>query len=116
MHIMEEFIPEIVTRAMAVSDTIQGASRSYALETAVSRFRRLLSTVPDYAPQELSAHTIDTLGRLAEDVIARIEQRVSSGTDSGAVQLDLVEAVYQIRRALEDIDRWRRHYAGALSQ
>ncbi|MGH9420287.1 MAG: hypothetical protein ACRD3J_09955, partial [Thermoanaerobaculia bacterium] len=51
---------------------------------------------------------------LAEDVIAQIERRVGLGGDSDAVQLDFVEAVYEIRRALEDIDRWRHHYGGAL--
>jgi len=74
-------------------------------------FAHLLTTVPDYPPREFSTDSIGVLAQMAEDVITRIERRVSTGDDSGAVQLDLVEAVYDIRRALEEIDRWRRHYA-----
>ena len=109
---MDELTPAIVTKAVALSETIQRANRPHALEAAVTEFTHLLTTVPDHAPRELSTDSIGLLARLAEDVITRIERRVSSGDDSGAVQLDLVEAVYGIRRALEEIDRWRRHYAG----
>jgi hypothetical protein len=109
---MEEFSSEVVTRAVAVSDTIRHATRRKAFGTSVNAFTQLLVTVPDYAPRGWSADSIARLGALAEDVISRIEQRVGTGDDSSAVQLDLVEAVYEIRRALEEIDRWRRHYAG----
>ena len=112
---MDELTPAIITQAVALSETIQRASRPHALEAAVTQFTRLLATVPDYAACEFSTDSIGLLGRLAESVIARIERRVGAGDDSGAVQLVLVEAVYDIRRALEEIDRWHRHYAGQTS-
>jgi hypothetical protein len=49
---------------------------------------------------------------MAEAVIARIEERVSTNDDSDAVRLDLVAALYEIRKRSEEIDHWRRHFLG----
>ena len=99
---------DLVAQAVELSETIRQTSHRHAFEAAVRDFTRLLASVPGYAAQAFSADAITALNSLAEGVIERIEQRVSSADDSSSVQLDLVEGVYGIRRALEEIDRWRR--------
>jgi hypothetical protein len=56
------------------------------------------------------AISIALLTTLGEEVIARIEERVSAGVDSDSVQRELVSDVYGIRREVEEVDRWHRHF------
>jgi hypothetical protein len=103
------------SKALGLLHTIRHAKRPHALEEAAGEFVRLLETIPDCAPHELSNEAIAFLERVAEAVIAEIERRVKLGTNADAVRLNLATAVYRIRRALEEIDRWHRHYSGALA-
>jgi hypothetical protein len=107
--------PDILTNAAVLSDTIQRTDRRRAFVAAVTRFVQLLATVPDHPSRELSADSVAALSGLAESVISRIESRVSTANDPGAVQVDLIASVYDIRRDLEEIDRWRRHPVGGTS-
>ncbi len=101
---------DVLTQAVEASEGIQQARRRHAFEDAVRAFTRVLRTVPDYAPHALSSDAVGGLRTLAEGVIARIEERVATARDPCGVQVDLVERVYEIRRALEEIEIWRRHY------
>ena len=104
--------PEVVEQALAISDAVRRATHRHAFQRAVGAFVQLLTTIPDYAPREFSSDAIAVLCSLAEGVITHIEERLSTGRDPERVKVDLAEAVYDIRRALEEIDTWHRHYVG----
>ena len=70
----------------------------------------MLRSVPDFGPRQLSPDARGALRTLAEAVIAPIEDRVSTADDPEGVQRTLVEAIYDIRRALEEMNIWRRRY------
>jgi hypothetical protein len=98
--------------AMEIAQTVFEAKRGRKFDRAVREFVHVLRTVPDCPPVEISGGTIQVLRHLAERVIEQIEQHSTSGQDRKAVQQDLAQAAYDIRHALEEIDRWQRHYAG----
>ena len=104
--------PDVMAKAVEFAETIRTTRHGHAFEKAVEGFVRLLATVPDFPPAAFSDDAVGSLQSLSEQVIARIEQRVDTQQDSASVQQDIVESVYDIRRALEDIDRWRRHFRG----
>ena len=102
--------PELVERALAISDAVRRATHRHAFHRQIGAFVQLLATIPDYAPRDFSSEAIAVLRTLAEGVIAHIEERLSTIGDSHRIRVDLAETVYDIRRALEEIDTWRRHY------
>ena len=102
--------PELVAKAAELADIILATGPSHAFTKAVGRFVQVLATVPDYPPETFSDDAVSRLLSLSEQVIEQIEQRINTGKDGAAVQQDIVGAVYEIRRVLENIDRWRRHY------
>ena len=110
---MSEARDTFIAKAVDLSETIRGAGRLHALEKAVGQFVGLLHRVPDYPASTFSPDAIGVLRTLAEGVIEKIEDRVHAGQDERNEQQVLVEAVYDIQAALEEIDRWRRHYLPA---
>jgi len=104
--------PELVAKAAEIADIILTTEPSHAFAKAVGRFVQVLATVPDHPPETVSDDTVSRLLSLSEQVIEQIEQRINTEKDGAAVQQDIVGAVYEIRRVLENIDRWRRHYRG----
>ena len=100
----------VIAQATELSAALRDMPDGDNFSDAVKRFVQLLVTIPDYPAGAFSEAEISTLGRLSEDVIARIEGRVVSGADATADQQRLVGAEYQIRLALEEIDHWCRHF------
>ena len=103
---------DVMAKAVEFAETTRTTKNGHAFENAVQGFVRLLGTVPDSPPAAFSDDAVGSLQGSSEQVIAQIEQRVDTQQDSASVQQDIVEAVYDIRRALEEIDRWRRHFRG----
>ncbi len=77
----------------------------------MQEFVRVLKTVPDYRPFDLPKDAVAILARLAEQTIEQIERQIKQGSDRSSTQQDLAAAIYDIRAALEEADRWNRHYA-----
>jgi hypothetical protein len=102
----------VLDTAAKLTEAIRDAHRRRPFETAVHDFVRLLATIPDYPAKDFSGDTLRDLKTLAEDVIANIENRLSANADSSADQQQLASGVYEIRRLLEEINLWRRHYLG----
>ena len=73
-------------------------------------FVSALAQVPDWPAADFTPVEIEQLSTTADDVIAMIEQRIEAGADRPAVQQDLAATIYDIRRNLEEISRWRRHF------
>jgi hypothetical protein len=101
----------ILPQAVEVAARVRDAQRLRGFEHAAADFVRLLGTVPDCAPHELSETEVTALHRLAEGVIERIETRLDSRVDAPGHQQALASTVYEIRRLLEEVDTWRQHYA-----
>jgi len=80
-------------------------------QRAITNFIAGLRTIPDGPHDQASSDQIVALQSLAERVIERIEDRLSEASDRAGVQLGLAESVYSIRRSLEEVEYWRRHYS-----
>ena len=76
----------------------------------VRTFIDLISTVPDHVPGEVSSESLNALRALAEDVIDFIEEHLAEIGGRPRQAQELASSIYQIRKALERIDYWERHY------
>jgi hypothetical protein len=101
----------LVARAAELSAAVRAAGSPRRFAGAVRRFEQLLAIVPDYRPLDLRPGDIEALARMSEGVIDHIEDRVGVETDSDSVQQELVMTLYDIRRDLEEIHRWHRHFS-----
>ena len=101
---------DVIASAVELSEAIRGAGRQHSFDKTVAGFVQLLATVPDYPATEFSQDGIGTLKATAEAVIISIEARIEKGEGSATDERHMAEGVYEIRRLLEEIDRWRRHY------
>ena len=100
----------IVTDAIDTAGRVRDAGHLRPFRHAVSDFVRVLGAVPDESADTVSNDDVRVLMGLGEDVIDRIETRVAD-IPSAADAQTLVSAVYEIRRLLEEVSQWRRHYA-----
>jgi hypothetical protein len=100
------------TVAMNVAQTVFEAKRGRQFSRSVREFVDVLRTVPDFPAAAISAGSIQVLQYLGERVIEQIEQRLAEGADREGLQQELAAAVYDIRSALEEVDRWHRRFAG----
>lgn len=103
-------IPDLVDQLVEHSNGVAAASRGKAFETSVSKFTETLATVPDYPHAEMSQASFDLINGLAEQVIAHVERRIEESRDDESLKEQMAESVYAIRRVLEELFRWRRHF------
>jgi hypothetical protein len=94
----------------AVTD-VRDAGGRHPFEHAVSQFAQLLGRVPDTTPADTSAEEIGLLQTFGEEVIERIEARVARAAACGPHEQMPISRLYEIRRLLEEIHRWRQHFA-----
>ena len=66
--------------------------------------------MPDFRPLDFRPGELQVLAQISEGMIDRIEGRVGDGTDSRLSSAELVMTLYDIRRDLEEIHRWHRHF------
>jgi hypothetical protein len=102
--------PTLIAKTTAAAGDALSASRRRALSAAVDQFVDCLRRIPDGSPKDLEPGDLATVRTLAEDVIAKIEGDLEKD-DSGGAAKDLAEDIYDIRAALEELDRWQRHYS-----
>lgn len=106
---------------MSASDLLKAASTAahdaVSSNTSGRAFRKLtrdfvdaLARVPDYPAADFSPLEVEQLSSTAEHVIAAIERRIDADEDRDRVKQELAETIYEMRRRLEEISRWRRHY------
>jgi hypothetical protein len=103
--------------ASVVANTLDAAARACqarserALRRAVDSFVGRLSVVPDAAPGALSRDDTQKIREASEAVIDHIELLLD--TAPGLPAQPLVSAVYEIRRLLEALAVWERHFPAA---
>jgi hypothetical protein len=101
--------PELLGAISAAAEGLSSASGRTFLKL-MREFVAALAHVPDFPAAEFSTLEIEQLSATAEQVIEAIERRLENNRDKVATQQELAESVYEIRRELEEITRWRRHY------
>ncbi len=101
---------EIVTVASEAAQALSQAAPGRIFMKSIMKIVDALSRVPDYSHAAFSSQEIAQLQLAAEQTIAAVELRIETGDDNGTVQLELARAIYELRRELEDINRWREHY------
>ena len=104
--------PGIVAQAVDAAARARDARHLRAFKHAVSDFIRAIGSVPDEGAGTVSPDNGRMLQSLGQDVIDLIEERVADAESGGDAQA-LVSAVYEIRRLLEEVNRFRQHYATA---
>jgi hypothetical protein len=100
---------EIGVTALRRGAAVFDATTSRQLQRAVDEFAAVLRTIPDGPPDETAEATLQLLQLTSERVIQRIEDRLAIA-DRQVVQRKLAGAIYELRRTLEALDYWRRHY------
>jgi hypothetical protein len=103
---------EIVTIASETMQALSVAASGRVFMKSTTKLIDALSCVPDYSYAAFSSEEVVRLQQTAEQTIAAIELRIETGDDNATAQLELARAIYELRRELEDIGRWRQHYLG----
>jgi hypothetical protein len=106
----------IVAAAVEIGRNIRSNRHMRRFQAAATNFAGLLGGVPDCAAGEVGDEEVDRLARVASEVIDAIELRVDDDTLRESDKLELVTVVYRIRRHLEELEYWRRHYSGVGSR
>ena len=101
---------EIVTIVSETAQTLVQTESGRNFVKSITKIVDALSRVPDCSSTAFSSEEIARLQSGAEQAISAIEVRIEAGDDNGTVQLELARAIYELRRELEDVDRWRQHY------
>jgi len=101
---------EIVTTTTETAPTLSVDASAAAFVKSITTMVDAFSRVPDFPYSAFSRGQIAQLQLTAEQTIAAIERRLEGGADKRSVQLELAEAIYAVRRELEDINRWQRHF------
>ena len=70
-----------------------------------------LGAIPDSPPQGFTEDAMVRLRQLAEETVEAIERRIESGVDNEASQQRLAGTVYEIRRRMEAVETWFKHFA-----
>ena len=103
-------IGEKLAEASAIVDGLSTTRGGRAFASDVERFAAHLSAIPDNRITEMTAAALATASREADRIVERIEQRLESGRDGVSVKRRLASAVYDVRRSMEECERWFRHY------
>jgi hypothetical protein len=103
----------VTARAASLTNSIEHPEDAHSLVENVGAFVEVLECLPDYPADAFAPPAIHRVRAEAEEVIVTIERWVEAHPD-GRVNLRLVGAIYGIRRALEEINRWQKHYASSL--
>jgi hypothetical protein len=101
-------IDDAIHRLEQTAEVVRTATRARPFEAAVEAFVERLAMIPDYPASDASDRACDSINALSEQVIALIETRLEAC--ASAESEPLAAAIYEIRRLLEEIFTWRRHY------
>lgn len=101
--------PSLVAAAIDAAGRVRDAEHLRPFKHAVGDFVQLLGAVPDEPAGTVSSDEARVLQSLGQDVIDHIEERIPDIASATDAQM-LASSVYEIRRLLEEVTRWRRHY------
>jgi len=73
-----------------------------------------IGAISDSPPEGCTADAMVRLRELAEETVQAIEQRLDAGGDGEKVQQRLAGTVYEVRKRMEAVEIWFRHYFSDL--
>lgn len=103
-------IQEELGEAIAIVNGLPNARRGGAFVVSVERFVAFLGTIPDNKFSDLTESVVVTLRREADRVVDCIETRLEHGGDGSSVQQKLAASIYDVRRNMEQVELWFRHF------
>jgi hypothetical protein len=101
---------ELMSDAQTAAHSLFPDAASPAFLKSVRDFVAALSRVPDCPPDTFSSVEVAQLSSASERVIGTIEARIESGQDASGIRQQLAESIDELRRELDEISRWRRHF------
>jgi hypothetical protein len=69
-----------------------------------------IAEIPDGPPALFTPDDLSRLRELAEETVAAIESRIDTGGDDEKTTQRLAGTVYELRRRVEAIEGWYRHF------
>ena len=103
-------IDDQLAEAIAIVNGLPDTRRGGAFVAGVERFVAFLGTIPDNKFSDVTESVVVTLRREADRLVDCIENRLELSGDRSSVQQKLASSVYDIRRNMEQIELWLRHY------
>jgi hypothetical protein len=98
----------------AAHDVVTHTASSRSLRRLIRDFVDVLARVPDYPATEFSPLALEQLSSKAEHVIAAIERHIENSDDPNGARQEFAEAIDDVRRRIEELNRWRRHYLQSM--
>ena len=92
---------------------LQLAQHQSAFTHKLAHVVSAIGAIPDSPPEGFTAGDMDRLRELAEETVEAIERRLDSGGDADKVQQRLAGTVYEVRKRMEAVEVWFRHFASA---
>ena len=105
-------IDDQLAEAIAIVNGLPDTRRGGAFVAGVERFVAFLGTIPDNKFSDVTESVVVTLRREADRLVDCIESRLELSGDRSSVQQKLASSVYDIRRNMEQVELWLRHYRG----
>ena len=103
-------IQEKLAEAIGIVSGLSNTRRGRAFVSDVERFVAFLGALPDSQVSELSGSLVASVRREADRIVDCIERRIDSGMDKPAVRQKLASSIYAVRRNMEQLELWHRHY------
>ena len=105
-------IQEELAEAIDIVNGLSNTRRGRAFVADVERFVAFLGTVPDNKISEITDSLVASVRGAADRIVDCIESRIDSGRDKPAVRQKLASSIYDVRRSMEQLALWHRHYRG----
>ena len=103
-------IQEELAAAIAIVKDLPNTRRGAAFVADVERFVACLGAMPDNRASDITEPVVASVRREADRIVDCIEKRLEHGGDRSTVQQKLASSIYDIRRNMEQIELWFRHY------
>ena len=103
-------IQEKLAEAIAIVDGLPNTRRGGAFVAHVERFVAFLGAMPDNRVSDVTESLVVSVRREADRIVECIENRLEHGRDRSAIQQKLASSIYDVRRNMEQVELWLRHY------
>ena len=103
-------IQEKLAEAIAIVDGLPNTRRGGAFVAHVERFVAFLGAMPDNRVSDVTESLVVSVRREADRIVDCIEKRLEHGGDRSSVQQKLASSIYDVRRNMEQVELWFRHY------
>jgi hypothetical protein len=103
-------IQEELAEAIAIVNGLPSIRRGGAFVADVERFVAYLGAMPDNRVSDITESVVESVRREADRIVECIEKRLEHGGDRSSVQQKLASSIYNVRRNMEQVELWFRHY------